>query len=83
MSSPSMRCRTAAEVPRCRRGSLSEDESDELGGRFTLRAGAFFGAIVSRALDSVEGAAGLALAASFGLATLPLGLPRDRFTGTS
>ena len=77
-----MRCCTAADVPRCRRGSLY-DESDELGGRFILRAGAFFGATVSKALDSVEGATGLVLAVSFGLATLPLGLSRGRFTGTS
>ena len=40
-----MRVRTAAEVPRGRRGSSSEDEesSEELGGRLA-RAGTFFGA---------------------------------------
>ena len=39
-----MRVRTAAEVPRGRRGSLSEDEDkEELGGRLA-RTGAFFGA---------------------------------------
>ena len=63
----------AAEPPRGRRGSLSEDESEEeLGGRLTIalrrgeatRTGAFFGA----------GALG---------AALPFGLPRGRFTGTS
>ena len=71
MSSPSMRCRTA-EAPRGRRGSLSEDESEEeLGGRLTnaLRrgeatTGAFFGA------------GGLG-------AALPFGRPRGRFTGAS
>ena len=73
MSSPSMRCRTAAEAPRGLRGSSSEDESEEeLGGRLedalrrgeATRTGAFFGA----------GALG---------AALPFGLPRGRFTGTS
>ena len=73
MSSPSIRCCTAAEAPRARRGSSSEDESEEeLGGRLedtfrrgeTTRTGAFFGAGT--------------LAAA-----LPFGLPRGRFTGTS
>ena len=73
MSSPSMRCRTAAEAPRGRRGSSSVEESEEeLGGRLedalrrgeATRTGAFFGA----------GALG---------AALPFGLPRGRFTGTS
>ena len=73
MSSPSMRCRTAAEAPRGRRGSSSVEESEEeLGGRLedalrrgeTTRTGAFFGA----------GALG---------AALPFGLPRGRFTGAS
>ena len=73
MSSPSIRCRTAAEAPRGRCGSSSEDESEEeLGGRLedtlrrgeTTRTGAFFGAGT--------------LAAA-----LPFGLPRGRFTGTS
>ena len=68
-----MRCRTAAEAPRGRCGSSSEDESEEeLGGRLedalrrgeTTRTGAFFGA----------GALG---------AALPFGLPRGRFTGAS
>ena len=68
-----MRCRTAAEAPRGRCGSSSEDESEEeLGGRLTIalrrgeatRTGAFFGAGT--------------LAAA-----LPFGLPRGRFTGTS
>ena len=43
--------------------------SEELGGRFALRA-----------CDAFFGADCLALTVSFGLA-LPLGLPRDRFTG--
>ena len=84
MTSPSIRCRTAAEVePRGRRGSLSEDESEEeLGRRFTLRAGTFFGATVPRAegaatVSRAKGATGVLGAA------LPLGLPRGRFTGTS
>ena len=72
--SSSIRVRTAAEVPRGRRGSSSEDEesSEELGGRLddvlrrgdAARTGAFFGA----------GALG---------AAFPFGRPRGRFTGTS
>ena len=75
--SSSIRCRTAAEVPRRGRGDSLSEDSEELGGRLA-RTPAFLGATVSR-----TGAAGLAFAASFGFDTLPFGLPRGRFTGTS
>ena len=83
MSSPSMRCRTAAEAPRdgalrrgeaARRGSLSEEaleSEEELGGRLTT------------ALRRCEATTGAFFGAGALGAALPLGRPRGRFTGAS
>ena len=82
MSSPSIRCRTAAEAPRggalrrgeaALRGSSSEEESEEeLGGRLE---------------DALRRGEATRTGAFFGAGTLgaalPFGLPRGRFTGAS